>query len=514
MTKTDKPKVIVIGFDGASWNYINPLIKEGWLTNFEYLVKNGVTATMKSTIPPVTVPAWQCMFSGYNPGYIGAVDFKRRVDNFRFELVSPKMWKGFMIWDRLKSVKMLVMNIPFTYPPYEINGHMVPLEFTPEFGHTYPPELVDELDKKFSIRSLSRIENVSDPKKRIEILYEINKVISEMFIYLVKKYKYDLSIVRFSIPDLISHQTTNIDELKKSYKFIDELLGKLLEEFGGMDYIFFLVSDHGLEYVTKRICINYILYKDGFLKLNSKGKIYLFMLKFLTPIIEKWREEVIKILNRIYKRDFTMPGVDDLFKYLDLKKTLAFTRHSVGFRQFPIYLTINPESCEYNKVRNEIISCLRNIKSPNEEKIISKIWKREELYKGSYLKFMPDLIVESKYCLFVPLIGKAFLNMGTFTHSPDAIFIAYGRDIRKGVSISKVEIFDLAPTIYYLFEHPIPNDIDGHVLLNIFEKELVNKPIKYVKYNEKTLIKSKIRKLSARKTKKLDHNDCIDSKGV
>ncbi|WP_456374737.1 alkaline phosphatase family protein [Methanocaldococcus sp.] len=494
-------KVIVIGFDGASWNYLNSMIKEGLLPNFEYLVKNGVTATMKSTIPPITVPAWQCMFSGYNPGYIGAVDFKRRIDSFRFELVSPKLWKGLMIWDRMKNVKTLVMNIPFTYPPYKINGHMVPLEFTPEFGHTYPPDLANELDEKFGIRHLPRIENIPDPKNRIKALYEIDKAVLEMFIYLVKKYKYDLSIVRFGVPDTISHQTTNSDELKKAYIFADSLLGKILEEFYNSDYTFFLVSDHGLEFVSKRVCINYFLYKNNYLKLNFKGKVRIFLTKLLLPLIEKWKEEIVHLSNILrsknFKHRFEMIGVD-LFKYIDPNKTLAFSRVSSGFRQFPIYLTVNPKDSKYDKIRDEIILALKNLTSNDGEKIISKIWKREEIYRGPYIEAMPDLVVESKYCLFVPLIGRLFLNIKTFAHSSDGIFIAFGKNIKSCKNIGEVKIYDVAPTLYYLFDYTIPANCDGRVLVNIFDEDFVNSHTVSYEDCEKVKIKEKIKNLKLR----------------
>ena len=81
-------KIIILGFDGASWNFILPLIEKGKLPNFKFLVDNGVTATMRSTFLPVTVPAWQSMFSGYNPAKLGTAEFRRRIGDFEFELTN------------------------------------------------------------------------------------------------------------------------------------------------------------------------------------------------------------------------------------------------------------------------------------------------------------------------------------------------------------------------------------------------------------------------------------------
>lgn len=57
------------------------------------------------------------------------------------------------------------------------------------------------------------------------------------------------------------------------------------------------------------------------------------------------------------------------------------------------------------------------------------------------------------------------------THKVHGIFIAYGKDIKKNYKINEVKIYDIAPTILHIFNLPIPNDIDGKVLIEIFEPE-------------------------------------------
>ena len=70
------------------------------------------------------------------------------------------------------------------------------------------------------------------------------------------------------------------------------------------------------------------------------------------------------------------------------------------------------------------------------------------------------------------LDGKVYqtFNVGGY-HDFYGIFLAYGKGIKKGYRIHKAKIYDLAPTILHIFGLPIPNDMDGRVLTEIFEKD-------------------------------------------
>ena len=61
----------------------------------------------------------------------------------------------------------------------------------------------------------------------------------------------------------------------------------------------------------------------------------------------------------------------------------------------------------------------------------------------------------------------------TGDHKPYGIYLAYGGGIAKGVKLDRAEIIDLAPTILYAFNTPIPDDMDGKVMKEIFEFPLL-----------------------------------------
>ena len=69
-------------------------------------------------------------------------------------------------------------------------------------------------------------------------------------------------------------------------------------------------------------------------------------------------------------------------------------------------------------------------------------------------------------------------------HKPYGIFLAKGKNIKKGLKIRNAEIIDLAPTILYLMGMPVPEDMDGKILTDIFDES-------YLKENQITYTEDK-----------------------
>jgi predicted AlkP superfamily phosphohydrolase/phosphomutase len=74
---TARPKVLVIGLDCAEPSlvfdrYFNVL------PHLKRLINTGVFARMRSSDPPITVPAWAVMMTGKDPGQLGFYGFRNR----------------------------------------------------------------------------------------------------------------------------------------------------------------------------------------------------------------------------------------------------------------------------------------------------------------------------------------------------------------------------------------------------------------------------------------------------
>jgi len=120
-----KKKVLVIGLDCAA----PELVFDMWLDklpNFKRLAEEGVWGPLKSTIPPITVPAWQCMVTSKNPGQLGIFGFRNRseysYDNFW--IANSEAIKEPAVWDVVsrEGHKVGLVGVPQTYPPKPVTA--------------------------------------------------------------------------------------------------------------------------------------------------------------------------------------------------------------------------------------------------------------------------------------------------------------------------------------------------------------------------------------------------------
>ena len=146
---------------------------------------------------------------------------------------------------------------------------------------------------------------------------------------------------------------------------------------------------------------------------------------------------------------------------------------------------------EYEDLREEILGKLEGLTDPStRERIVERVYRREELYHGDCLSKAPDLLVTWKDFEYNTrrgygvegdgLLGSSldFSDVSAYsslqksgTHHVKGIFIADGQVIKNHVSVGGARIIDLAPTILYLLDVSIPEDMDGRVVEEIIEDD-------------------------------------------
>ena len=92
------------------------------------------------------------------------------------------------------------------------------------------------------------------------------------------------------------------------------------------------------------------------------------------------------------------------------------------------------------------------------------------------------------------------IQRGRGTHRMNGIFIAHGPDFRRsGERDLPMRIIDLTPTILFMFGARIPSNMDGKVLLDIFDPEspILRRKVKLKTHveAEKTRIRQRVRRL-------------------
>jgi len=493
----------LIGIDGATWEVLHPLMRAGVMPTLAKLVDEGISTTLTSTIPPDTATAWTSFQTGMNPGKHGVFDFHQynRGDYYPSFVNSERIGTE-TIWGILSrnKKKIILVNIPVTYPPQPINGCMVTGLLTPSIksNFTYPTRLAREIldiEKDYTIITTQESFRNTSLDNFIEELIRTETKRTNVMRHLLEQYAWDVAMIHFQSTDPLQHAVfwyldeknpefspQNYQALQKFYRSIDRNIAALLNQIP-RSALKIILSDHGFESVRKTIYINNILVNEGLLSLKKQG----FFRQKLFALFRALR----KLKGRFFKQMFSFPRSIALVAktaLVDWTRTKAFvlTGWLYGF----IYLNLKgrekggivAEGWAYEELRESIAKNLSSIMDPETNtRVFRKIYKREEIYEGPHLKNAPDLIAvpEQGYeCSqsFIEtsddIFKKNILGIDhTGTHNQDGICIFSGKDLDASRTLAKAAIIDIGPSLLYYCDCAIPSGMDGRVLRDIFSPE-------------------------------------------
>jgi len=531
-------RVLLFGLDGATYKLITPLIENGSLPNIGRFLEEGVSGRILSTLPPLSAPAWTSMVTGRNPGRHGVYDFMTAYTTERGVEVAindSRSVRGKALWDILGRAgkKVVVQNVPLTYPCYPVNGVMVAGFPSPLKGfNTYPPELASQLEERHKDYTVEitylkpEYKGLDEDRfvRELELLLEKHY---RLTIDLMERFEWDFYILVYGVIDRIQHmmwryldpeyssKDPNAERFKRAieglYQRVDRVLGDIMGRLSPEDHIF-LVSDHGFEPLRFYVGINNWLLRKGWLKEKLSSR----LLGSLN--IDELYRALYYQLNRLglLKLIQLLPtriSIDVLEKAkafsekIDFDHSIAYSLHYGGITLNKSY--IEERGWETSKVMETIVKELYRLKNPlTGGRLVEKIYRREEVYKGDMVDRAPDLIVvfgggsepkrwtKGGVIEANPWIPNQSVVSGAH-HSSSAnkgIFLALGPWIRRGSWI-EAKIEDVAPTILHILDTPIPRDMDGRVLKEIFREG--SPPIeKAVRYEgEKERVKRIIREM-------------------
>src|SRR5258705_521769 len=147
-------KTVIIGLDGAKFDIIKPLVSAGRMPVLSRLMREGVSAPLRSTILPNSFPGWASCTTGTSEGMHGVFSpFIKNPSKYTVRAMSGRDIMTRPVWDILTEHggRSIVLNVPTTYPPEPINGLMVTGMLTPGRGSafTHPASLKTELLAEF-----------------------------------------------------------------------------------------------------------------------------------------------------------------------------------------------------------------------------------------------------------------------------------------------------------------------------------------------------------------------------
>jgi len=497
-------RVLLIGLDGATFDVFRPLMDKGVMPELKNLVDNGTSGPLESTRPPITPAAWTTFMTGKGPGKHGIIDFLRydpHKNQLSFNDNKKISKKAKTIWQILsdKNYKVGSIHVPMTFPPEEVNGFMISGFDTPQGEcFTYPAELQDEILAKYPgythEKKWERKATGGDDlfAKNLEYICRSFDRGYDLARFCGDKYGWDVMMVLFKFVDNLQHKAWRYIDERTKHKHpvraklteqcwgkLDVVIGKLkvFAEQHGADII--VMSDHGHGSLDGKAQPNLLLSQWGYLSLRSQ--------------LAKARTRASTLMRRLTRPSFAKQAGQasslDHDLAIDWSKTQACVLHA-GVYGF-LYLNLKDrqpqgivDPSDFESLRAEIRARLLAATCKNRDgeqiRIFEDIFITEELYDFDRddHPWMPDLLLAPTDGLAVvkKIRGHAPVRWVPFsrlegTHRLDGIFTAFGPGIERGKE-TRAHIADIAPTILAGLGEPVPKDMEGQVLRDMFKSHV------------------------------------------
>jgi predicted AlkP superfamily phosphohydrolase/phosphomutase len=524
-------RLLMIGWDGATFDLIHPWVTQGKLPTIARLMETGVHGPLRSTIPPWTFPAWTSFMTGKNPGKHGIFDFFRtRPGTYNLEFVNGGHRRGMTFWKILSDAGRSVVSIslPCTFPPEPVNGEMISgFDFPGEGPGSYvdargmhPQGLYEELSRNVGRHPIDAPIIKEINRGRFDLVLErVLQTIRQKAAtakYLLSHRSWDCFMILFgesdgaghqfwkycdpSSPLFVDHPAGLRDSILRVYQELDRQAAELLV-LAPADTITLMMSDHGFGGVSDWVIYpNCWLRERGFLRLRGQTQ---HRSPRLRESIKLWSVANLpawlqRALYRFGGRILGRFEAGVRYGMIDWTSTEAYFDENPYFPVLRVNLKgrqpsgIVEPGRQYEEVRDRLIRKLEAWRHPETgTPIVEKAYRREEIYSGPCLGEAADVIpkwaLHQGYSYAFKMSSKSpdlawieqvdpqrpehlqFFTSKSGTHRDDGIFLAQGPMIRSGITVEGARIIDLAPTILHLSGVPVPDDMDGRVLDQIFE---------------------------------------------
>lgn len=441
-------RLLLIGLDCAAPKLIFDRYRP-FLPSLAKLMHAGIWGPLRSTEPPITVPAWASMLSGRDPGELGLYGFRQRVrGSYELRLASSHDLRTPMVWDTLGDAgrRVCVLFVPPSYPPRSVQGEAVSCFLTPdaEHAHTYPPELARELAARFGAYEPDVDEyRTEDLPALREALYRQSAQRFDIAEHLLRSRQPDfLALVDLGLDRFQHAFWTHLDpddprhdphgpyaaDGLAYYRYLDQRVGQLIAA-APSDTRVIVASDHGARPLRGGICINEWLIERGYLVLRNQ------------------------------------PAQVTAFSQLDIdwRRTRAWGEGGYHARVCLNVLGREPEGCvapvDVASVRAQLARELAEIPGPRGEQLSHRVVLPELAYRATR-GLPPELLVFFDDLNYRALgsVGHGNIYSCTNDTGPDAcnhdwngVFIYAGPGVPARGEQTGLRIYDVAQTILGAF---------------------------------------------------------------
>ncbi|WP_245998477.1 alkaline phosphatase family protein [Halalkalicoccus subterraneus] len=496
---------LLIGIDAACQPVFDRLSETDSIPHIESIIEEGTSGPLESQIPPWTPSAWPSMYTGVNPGKHGVFGFVD-YDGYDWEVVTANHVREHALWRLLDEHdrSSVIVNVPVTHPPDEIDGAILPGFIGPENPGTHPKGLLEDVEEAIGeyrvYPNYSRGDLEYSETQKMDEYCTLARMRGEAFRYLADEYEPDFGFVQFQKTDTVFHEFEGDHEkVRRIYETTDEQIGEIMAECEPKRV--FIASDHGIgPYENYEFRINEYLRREGYVETSAGGK----GMPSWNPIREQLRQgderttwepnrieravaavaktgltpsRAIAVLDRLglgsLARRYAPSGVSRTgAQQVDFPESRAYMRART---ELGVRINLegrDPEGVvargEYEALRDELIERLEGVETPDGDPVFGEVAPREEYFWGPYAENGVDILT-------VPKDFEQFLSAqlrdGLFgpptepwNHKLDGIVVAAGDGIDTDADLSDAHLFDVGPTICAALGVPYSDRMDGRVL--------------------------------------------------
>jgi predicted AlkP superfamily phosphohydrolase/phosphomutase len=455
-------KILVIGLDGAAPEI---LLEDDRLSNIRCLMEAGAFGRLESIVPPITVPAWQCMATSRDPGSIGVYGFRNRADRSydKQAMVDSRTVGDLTIGDQVarEGKRSILVGVPPGYPARKVNGVAVGCFLTPDSSkniYTHPPGLgqtIHELVGEYPVDVTGFRQG--DKRKMLADIDAMTRKQFAVFRHLLANEDWDYAhFVSIGLDRLQHGFWSHHDPLHvrhdpaspfKSaigdhYRLLDEEIGRVLELIDDQTIVTVL-SDHGARRLDGGFCLNQWLVEQGFLTLYS------------------------------YPDKVTPFGKLDV----DWDRTLAWSEGGYYAR---VHLNVKGresrgavDKADYERVVDELRARLEATTGPGGEPLGTLVFKPEEVYR-EVQGIAPALIVHLGGLAWRAIGGVGYPGLHVqedetgpddCNHSQHGAFVLAAPGVGPLGEVEGAHLLDIAPTLLELGGFDVPHSMQGRSLL-------------------------------------------------
>jgi predicted AlkP superfamily phosphohydrolase/phosphomutase len=484
-------RVLVIGWDGADWRILDPMLERGELPNLAALIERGGRAVLRSTLPTHSWSAWPSFLTGVDPAGHGVFDIlEPREAGGRQLPVSYRSIKErtFLADLTAAGVETVCVNVPLTFPPPAISGKLIAGGVLPKRrAVTHPESLEVELERAgcpWPINGTSWVTFRHRPEPLLDEAVEFIRARHKATAHLLDTTDWEVAVAVYVETDRIQHalsscispdhpeyaelsETAVARKVVAVYRLLDECLGSLLERTAPDDLVMFM-SDHGMQACTGAVNMDRVLERLGFLEFSASNALYGRM---------QWG--AARTLARKVYDVLGLHGKISLPQPVNWSRTRAYTSVRSTGEGVSVNLAgrepggiVDPG--DYERVRGEAADRLAAFIDPATGlKPIGRVWPREEVFKGRFADRAPDLLLEPAplYSLTHARAAVERADWLSGDHRIQGVFAAAGPDVRAGEFPERgFDLVDLAPTILAASEAPASVQHSGRVLDSVIGK--------------------------------------------